>query len=209
MITRFCARRRADDLPQLLRRLDLVPVAFHQMKRMSALIATLFVCRDNGTMSRWPCAIEFGVPQRGVRQRSMSASIRCTPSSKVTCGRHPSMRVILLIFGKGAVRLAGTLGHVNDFAAQQLDQLLIDCGLPAPTLKRSPTKSGLGRGKECRRDVGHVDEVARLRSVADHGKRLSGELLPQEHAEHRAIGAGRAHARTVGVENADRVDRQP
>src|SRR3546814_9689869 len=45
--------------------------------------------------------------------------------------------------------------------------------------------------------------------LADNGERLAGQLLLEENAEHRAIGAGGARPGAIGVENADRIDRQP
>ena len=85
---------------------------------------------------------------------------------------------------------------------------LTDCGLPAPRFQISPVLPVSRRQQERLGDVGHVEEVARLRAVADHRERLAGELLLEEHAEHRAVGARGARARAVGVEDADRVDRQ-
>ena len=57
--------------------------------------------------------------------------------------------------------------------------------------------------------VGDEHEVPPLGAVADHRERLAVELLGQEDAEHRAVGAGRAHAGPIDVEHADRDHRQP
>ncbi len=67
---------------------------------------------------------------------------------------------------------------------------------------------GLGRGYEGARHVGHEDEIARLRAVANHREGLAGELLREEDAEHCAVGAGGPAARAIDVEQAERDDRQ-
>ena len=72
-----------------------------------------------------------------------------------------------------------------------------------------PDDRRLGRRRNAAADIGDVDEVAPLGAVADDRERLAGELLGEKDAEHRAIGAGGARARAVGVEDADGVDRQP
>src|SRR5690349_10374542 len=58
-------------------------------------------------------------------------------------------------------------------------------------------------------DIAGIDKIAPLRAVADNSERLAGELLAKKHAKHRAIGAGGAHPRAIGIEDADRVDRHP
>jgi hypothetical protein len=45
-----------------------------------------------------------------------------------------------------------------------------------------------------------------LRAVADDRERMAVELLREEHAEHRAVSAGRARARAVGIEVAQGDD---
>src|SRR2546430_13458104 len=47
-------------------------------------------------------------------------------------------------------------------------------------------------------------EIARLAAVADNGQGLPRQLLCQEHAEHRAIGAAGARPRTVNIEQPQR-----
>ena len=66
------------------------------------------------------------------------------------------------------------------------------------------------RGAQKRRgDVGDEKKITALRAVTDHGERFAGKLLLEENAEHRAVSAGGAYARAVGIENADRIRRQP
>ena len=79
----------------------------------------------------------------------------------------------------------------------------------SPNIEALPADRGPGRGQKRLRHVGHVDEVAALRTVADNGVRLAREFLPEEHAEDRTIHAGRPHTRPIGIEDADRVDRKP
>src|SRR6516165_2903371 len=103
--------------------------------------------------------------------------------------RPPEMAPDLGNIGEGAVRLAGTLGNVDDRPAEQFDQT-VDClriaGSQVPDLAALVS---LGGHLESFGDVGDVEEIPPLLSVAHDSEGLVCELLPEKHAEYGAIGA--------------------
>ena len=110
--------------------------------------------------------------------------------------------------GEGAVGFARTLRDIDDVAAEKLDQPVDRLRIASPEVPHFAGLVGLGRAQEGLGDIRHVEKVARLRTITDDREWLAGELLLQEYAEHRPVGAGRARARAVGVEDPDRIDRK-
>src|SRR5262249_21859587 len=107
----------------------------------------------------------------------------------------------------GDIRLPGTFRYIHDRSADQLDEPADRLRVAVAQIPDFPALLGLGAKPKRWRDVAGIDEIPPLGPVADHRERLAGELLLEEHPEHRAVRAGGAHAYAVGVEDANRVDR--
>src|SRR5262249_12126572 len=110
--------------------------------------------------------------------------------------------------GPGDIRLARAFRYIHDRSTDQLDE-------PADRLRGAGAEIpdfsalvGFGGQAKCLRDIAGVHEIVSLSPITDNRKRLSRELLLEKDSEHRAVRAGGAHAYSIGVEDADRVDRQ-
>ena len=115
-----------------------------------------------------------------------------TPSSNETSWLPAEIALDLRDVRPGAIRFAGTFRQMDDFAPpSNSTKRFTVCGLPAPRLKISFDAIGRRREEKGARHVGDEDEIAPLRAVADDGERLARELLREENAEHRAVGARR------------------
>src|SRR5215470_18091981 len=111
--------------------------------------------------------------------------------------------------GPGNIGFAWALGDIDHVSPDQLDQMIDALGIAGAEVPDFADKAALGR--TCKRfsDVGDIEKVPPLGAVADDRERLSGKLLLEEHPEHRPIGTRGAHPWPVGIENANRVGRQP
>ena len=76
--------------------------------------------------------------------------------------------------------------------------------MPLATLKTSSLTSDFARQDVGPRDVVDVDEVHRLRAVAEDQRRLAGGDALHPADEHLGVGAVDVHARAVDVEVAQR-----
>src|SRR2546427_6910969 len=110
--------------------------------------------------------------------------------------------------GPGAVGLAGALRDADLFAAQELHQPVDRLRLAGAEVVHATDPRTFCRREKSVGHVSHVSEIAGLRTVADDSVRPAGQLLAQENAEYRAIGARCPRARAIRVEDPDRVDRQ-
>src|SRR4051812_31249384 len=91
--------------------------------------------------------------------------------------------------GPGAVRLAGPLRDVGFVTAEQLDEPVHGLRVAGAQVPERADTLGLRSGEESPRHVRDVKEIAPLRAVAHYGEGLARQLLAQEYAEHRAVGA--------------------
>src|SRR5712692_7356726 len=110
--------------------------------------------------------------------------------------------------GPGDIRLTGAFRYIHDWSTDQLDEpadRLRGAGAQIPDF---PALLGFGGQSKRFRDIAGVYEIPSLGPIADHRERFSGELLLEKDPEHRTVRAGGAHAYAVGIEDADRVDRQ-
>ncbi len=155
----------------------------------------------------------------------LAADTEAKAAPRKSAAMSPSRRmlmVVVLVFFVPAVALAVYMNKGNPtfpnrpyadraderLAAQQLDQLVDRLRVAGAQIPGFADLVGLGGRQERLCHVGHEQEVAGLGSVADHGERLAGDLLAQEHAEHRPIGARGPRPRTIGIEDPHRVHRQ-
>src|SRR5262245_65695817 len=154
--------------------------------------------RGNGTRSWSPPQFDRG-PTTG---RRASARYRpASPARRPRSSRPVSIRAAFRSWKcpESAVGLAGTLGDMDHGAAEQLDQPVDRLGIARSDIEALAADRRARRRQKRLRDVGHVDEIAALGAVADDGVGLARELLAKEHAEHRAVDPGGAHARAVGI----------
>ena len=112
------ARPRAEDVAQLLRRLDLVAIASSSRSSMTGLTALCLPRYWNQVPVA--SAIESGSHSGASRQRRCRPAC-ATPPRTGPAAASPAARDLGDV-RPGAVGLARTLGHVDHLAAEQLDQ---------------------------------------------------------------------------------------
>src|SRR5688500_16516601 len=98
---------------------------------------------------------------------------------------------------------------MDNGTAKQLDQAVDRLRIAGADIEALAADRAAGGSQERLRDIGHIDEVASLSPVPDDRKWPTGKFLAKEYAEHRSVDAGCAHPRAIGIEDADRVHRQP
>ena len=103
----------------------------------------------------------------------------------------------------------GRFGIWTDAPPEQFNQAIDRLRVASANIVALSFNGCLSRGQKGPCYVGNIEEVAALCAVADHGERHSSQFLAKEYAKYRAIGACRSRPRTVCVENADRIHRQP
>src|SRR5262249_36062638 len=110
--------------------------------------------------------------------------------------------------GPGDIRLARAFRYIHHRSTDQLNE-------PADRLRGAGAEIpdfsalvGFGGQANCLRDIAGVHEIPSMRPLTDNRERPSRELMLEKDSEYRAVRAGGAHAYAVGVEDADRVDRQ-
>ena len=107
--------------------------------------------------------------------------------------------------GLGAIGLARAFRQIGHVAAQDGDDLIDAFRVARADIHDLARHFALHRHDEGVDDIADKGEIAGLAAVADHGQRLAGELLREEHAEHGAVGTGGAGARAEDVEGAQAV----
>ena len=96
---------------------------------------------------------------------------------------------------------------MDHVAAEQLGEPIHAVGVRAADVEHLARHVGTRSGHERVHHVGDKGEIARLRTVADDRQRLVVQLLREEDTEHGAVGARRARARAVHVEQPQRHNR--
>src|SRR5262249_13040038 len=91
--------------------------------------------------------------------------------------------------GEGAIRLARTLGNVDDRPTEQFDEAVDRLRIARSPVPHLAVLVGLGGHLESFGYVGDVEEIPRLPSVAHDGEGLICELLLEKYAEYGAVGA--------------------
>src|SRR6266404_7250225 len=110
--------------------------------------------------------------------------------------------------GPSRIGLARALGNIGYRAADEFNET-VDClRISSAEIPDAGRVLGFSGEQEGRSDVACVNEIALLCTVADNGEWRAGELLSQEDAKDCTVGAGRSNPRAIGIEDANRVDRQ-
>ncbi len=123
-----------------------------------------------------------------------------TPASNGTRACHPRRSLNFRDVGKGAVRLARTLGQMVNRPSQQLHQMFDAHRIARPDVEDLADRVRLRRGRKRISHVSDKGKVARLASIANNGVRLSRQLLREKHAKNRPISPGRSRPRPIDVE---------
>ena len=106
------------------------------------------------------------------------------------------------------VRLPRPLRYVGNFTAKQFDQAIHRLRVTGAQVVYPSRMRRFCSSKECLGDIGYVEKITRLRTVANDRIRRASELLTKEYAKYRTIRTRSARARAVRIEDADGVDRQ-
>ena len=201
---RPCPRTRADDPVEFFDRLGLVAIALGERWDHETLPSPeiLKPCLRRGRD-------RLRVPQRRVAPVVNPVGQDATDAFfERHVGRPAEVAGDVADVRLGAIRLAGTLpAGAPHRPAEQFDQAIHRRGLPAPRFQTSPALSvSAAARKAAATSVTWTKSRVCVPSPTTV-KGSAGQFLRQEHAEHRAVRAGRARPRAVGVEDADRVGR--
>src|ERR1051326_180431 len=108
-----------------------------------------------------------------------------------------------------AIGFARPFRYVGNWPVQQFDWVVDGLRVARAEVVDLVRVIGFSSHEKRASHVGYVNEIPRLRAVADHGEGFARELLSEEHAKHRAISTGGSRTKAVGIEDANRIDGKP